>query len=227
MIKLISSFIVLVLSASFTFLYVLPAYDVSKERLADIETLSKNLSTSDEIRKLIDSTKEKLNSIDTESRYRFEVFLPEKIDTIRFANNIRNIGNGNMVNMLNIKIEAPIQDVEEEKSLGINGLIQDITGRISLDDAKLSQSEDPSMQVTSGATLLDKKYSTVKAILTFETSLEKFQPFLKDLERSLGLIDITALSFAASSETYDTKKSAMPLSPNYQFLMTVETYSLK
>ncbi|TAN35720.1 hypothetical protein EPN27_03235 [Patescibacteria group bacterium] len=219
MTKLITSFIVLVLSAAFAFLYVLPAYNVSKERRADIETLSKNLSTSDEIIQLIADTKNNLNSIESIKLARFEVFLPEEIDPIRFANNIQNIGTDNMVSMISIEVDTPGQDAQQD------GTSQTGANQLQL-DTNLNQADGINVQVYGIATEKEKKYATTKATITFETSFEKFKLFLSDLERSLGLMDVTALSFVVSSETEETKMATQS-SPNYKFLMTIETYSLK
>lgn len=226
MTKLIISFIVLVLSTTFAFLYVLPAYDLSMERRADIETLSKNLSTSDEIIKLIADTKKNLNSIESGNMARFEVFLPEEVDPIRFANNIQNIGTERMVNMTNIKVDIPGQDTQQNSTSQTSDLTQSIVNQLSLEE-KLNQADGINTQVYGVAAEAEKKYATTKATLTFETSYEKFQLFLNDLETSLGLMDVTELSFVLLSETDEAKKVEAQSSPNYQFLMTVETYSLK
>lgn len=225
MTKLIISFIVLLLSTTFAFLYVLPAYDVSRERSADIETLSKNISTSDEIIQLIADTKSNLNSIESSNMARFETFLPEEVDQIRFANNIQNIGTENMVNMASIKVEISGQGTQQDSTSQTSGLAQGLANQLSL-EAKLNQAEGINIQVGGSTTEAEKKYATTKATITFETSFEKFQLFLNDLETSLGLMDVTELSFVLLTET-DEEKIATQSSPNYQFLMTVETYSLK
>lgn len=225
MTKLIASFIVLVLSTTFAFLYVLPAYNVSKERRADIETLSKNLSTSDEIIQLIADTKNNLNSIESGNLARFEAFLPEEVDQIRFANNIQNIGIENMVNIVSIKVDIPGQGTQQDGTSQASDLTQNLTNQLSL-DSSLKQADGINVQVYGIATEAEKKYVTTKATITFETSFEKFQLFLNDLETSLGLMDITGLSFVLSSGTAE-EKMATQSSPEYQFLMTVETYSLK
>src|SRR3989344_1569421 len=198
MTKLIISFVVLVLSAAFAFLYVLPAYNVSKERRADIETLSKNLSTSDEIIQLIADTKNNLNSIESIKLARFEVFLPEEVDPIRFANNIQNIGTDNMVSMISIKIDTPGRDAQQDGTSQTGGVAQSVANQLSL-EAKLNQADGINVQVYGIATEKEKKYATTKATITFETSFEKFKLFLSDLERSLGLMDVTGLSFVVSS----------------------------
>lgn len=223
MTKLIISFIVLVLSTAFAFLYVLPAYDVSSGRRADIETLSKNLSTSSEIIQLIADTKNNLNRIEPGNVARFKAFLPEEVDPIRFAKNIQDIGTENMVNMTSIKVDTP--STQQDGSSQTGGTAQNIKNQLSL-EAKLNQADGMNIQVEGGATQAEKKYATTKTTITFETNFEKFQLFLNALETSLGLMDVTGLSFVLSSET-DEEKMATRSSPKYQFLMTVETYSLK
>lgn len=227
MTKPIISFIVLLLSIGFSFFYVVPAYNLSQTRRGDIETLAKTLSTSSEIKTLIEKTKRSLGSIDPSALARFEVFLPATIDPVRFANNIQAIGIKNRIILSDIKVEAPGSGVRSKSATGTSPA-QGVANTLSL-GAQINKAEAPiptAPNVSPGAPS-DKKYETTKASFSFGTTYETFQLFLNDLQTSLGVINITSLSFTQLPEPANATKSKTPPPPMYQFMMTIETYSLK
>ncbi len=59
------------------------------------------------------------------------------------------------------------------------------------------------------------KYGTVSLSFTVSTSYDEFQSFMKDLESSLRLVDVTNLSFSPSDNG------------RYDFNVTLQTYWLK
>lgn len=225
MTKPIVSFIVLILSIGFAFLYVKPAYSLVQERKSDIVSLTAILDNSTKIKTLIDQTAENLKSVNDTEQSRFSVFLPETIDTIRFANNIQHIGLSNGIILADIKVE----DASNSSQAGASkdtGATQGLVSTFSL-GSKIQQAQGG----TAGASLggvasTEKKYRATKASFTLISTYETFQLFLDNLEKSLGLINITSLSFAPVQEA-DVKKSRTPPPPLYQFAVSIETYSLK
>ncbi|MES3005790.1 MAG: type 4a pilus biogenesis protein PilO [Patescibacteria group bacterium] len=59
------------------------------------------------------------------------------------------------------------------------------------------------------------RYGTISLSFMVTNSYENFQVFLKDLENSLRIVDVTALSFNSSNEN------------KYDFNVTIQTYWLK
>ncbi|MEK7148357.1 MAG: hypothetical protein AAB770_00385 [Patescibacteria group bacterium] len=223
MTKPIVSFITIILSLGFAFFYVVPAYDLNKERRGDIVSLSKILNTSGEIKMLIDKTKKNLSSIDPSESARFEVFLPEKIDTVRFANNIQYIGRKNRIILSDIKVDEPANASPKSTAPGAISATQGLVNTVSL-GAKINQAQGQTERNLDSTTSSDKKYINTKASFSFTTSYETAQLFLNDLEKSLGLIDITSVSFIMLPS--DSKLKVVS-SPIYKYTVTVETYSLK
>lgn len=211
MTKPIISFIVLILSIGFTFFYVVPAYNLNKERRGNIESLSNILSTSGEIKKLINETKTNLSSIEPDGLSRFEVFLPVTIDPIRFANNIQNIGRRNRIVLSDIKVEGPANSSQNNGASSAPGVAQ---GAYTMNPATPGE-------------VSSKKYATTKASFTFTATYEMFLLFLNSLEKSLGVIDLTSLSFSVLPNDASLKTLRAPASPIYQYTMAIETYSLK
>lgn len=224
MTKPIISFIVLVLSLGFTFFYVVPAYSLNKERRGDIESLAKILSTSGEIKTLIEETKTNLSSIEPSGLASFEVFLPERIDAIRFANNIQYIGRKNRIILSDIKVEGPANGTLNSLASGgnSNGLLNKISIGRQIDQAE----GDYTTNSSTAGDVSGKKFIVTKASFTFTTTYEAFQLLLNDLEKSLGVIDVTSLSFSPLADTSDSKSKTTQVA-TYQYSISIETYSLK
>lgn len=229
MTKPIISFIVLILSIGFTFFYVVPEYNRNMERRGDILSLSNILSTSGEIKTLIEETKKSLASISPSGLSRFEVFLPEKIDAIRFANNIQYIGRKNRIVLSDIKVEGGATGTQNNATQSGVSASQGFVNVASL-GAKINQAEGAYTITPAGGAVGEsayKKYVTTKASFTFTATFEAFQLLLYDLEKSLGVINVTALSFSPVAQVSSTGGGRISSSPTYQYTMAIETYSLK
>lgn len=226
MTKPIISFVILILSISFALLYVVPAYNLNVEHRGDIKSLEKILSTSGEIKPLIDETKTNLGSIEQSGLDRFEVFLPERIDPIRFANNIQYIGRKNRIVLSDIKVEGSVNSAvgnnETARATASQGLVSTISLGAQIDKAQgaLGSQGSQSVAQTNG------KFVTTKASFSFTGTFETFQNLLNNLEKSLGVIDVTSLTFSPVAENAGATTSRTP-PPTYQYSMTIETYSLK
>lgn len=179
------------------------------------------------IKTLINETEKNLNSVNPEDLARFDIFLPETIDPIRFANNLQHLGTTNGLVLENIKVEEPVRGVAGDSAQGGVALAaQGLTNTFSL-GTKISQADGLIAGSGSSRTASEKKYVTTKANFTFTATYEKFRIFLNDIEKSLGLINITTLSFEPVVETPDSKKIKSVGPQIYQFTVAVETYSLK
>lgn len=60
-----------------------------------------------------------------------------------------------------------------------------------------------------------KRYGTVKVSFNFASTYEDFESFMKDIERSLELVDATAITFRPTDKGF------------YDFQVTINTYWLK
>lgn len=227
MTKPIISFAVLLISLVFVFFYTWPAYNLNVQRRGDIESLSKILNTSDEIKTLLEKTKKNLSTIDPAGLDRFGVFLPEKIDPIRFANNIQSLGRKNRLVLAGIKVEGSGEAGQGSSATKANGVAQSVVSAFSL-GAKIKAAESAILQDASVTSVsAGSNYVATRASFTFDASYETFQLFLNDIEKSLGLINVTSLSFSPIERDASLKNSKTEQTPIYSYTMEIETYSLK
>lgn len=190
------------MSLIFGFFYVKPAYDITTGRRADLTTLDATLKSTSQIQTLISQTENTLNAIDPAAQKRFSVFLPATADSIRLANNIQHIGQAHTIVI--DKIKGSDQARSAPGGTGIQAVASDIN-----------------------AAAKAKKYVTTKTEFSFTTSDDLFRAFLADLEKNLGLMNVTSLSFTSAPEAVDPLKVKRSTAPQYLYTIIIETYSLK
>lgn len=207
---------IIIIFLGFAFFYVTPLYGEINTQRADLQVLNESAKDTEKIQQVINETLKNLNSVDPMVIKRLETFMPESIDDVRFVNNIQGIGVRNNLAVSNIKIE----DKANEIKVGSAGK-----------DGAPTAPEPLSLTVkTVGSSSQKNKYVTTKVTFDVVASYEEFRLFANDLEESLGLINITELSFQEYKEgkvvASKTVREGAPI-PLYAFKVGVETYSLK
>lgn len=221
MIKPILALIVIVISAGFAFLYVRPAYERLDTKKADLAMLNETLTEADEAQKIIRETKENMENITQTEYSRFKAFLPEKLDEIRFVNNIVHMGTERRIVVDSIKIL-------ENGGTNANG---STGGARAVDGVNkvfaLSQLPGDTTAVPSSESAPSLGgYSAHKISFSFLASYPVTLLFLGDLERSLGLINVNTLALEEYKDTSKDKKTTGASVPLYRSTVEIETYSL-
>lgn len=220
MFKPIFSLIVIALSIGFAFLYAIPEYGRVQERSASLVTLTGIFKDADKIEALISETEQTLNTIDSANRADFEVFLPATSDPIRLANNLQRLGVSNGIVLEDIKVEEAVNDPQKNANSNATGVLQGVTNVFAFGADAQKGSED-----ATGTG--EKNFVATKANFSFVATSEAFHNFLYDTESSLGLINVTALSFVPIQVATDPKKPKQDAPAIYQYTVAIETYSLK
>ncbi len=207
MIKFILSIVVIVISVAFAFFYVRPQYGRIQNSLADLKILNETLKSTESMKELVKQIGDSLDSIDPADTERARIFLPETIGGVRFASNLQSIAARNGMILMDVNVisgSSKIVNLDANKVVGVN------------------------IQKTVGATA-EKKYNTTKVNFSLATTYEKFHLLLNDIERSLGIINITSLYFEEYNELLNTKdaENIQKGSLLYQYRIEIETYSLK
>jgi hypothetical protein len=226
MIKPILSLIIIVFSVGFGFFYSKPKYDEVQSTRADLQQLVKTSQSANEIKDIIAETGKSLSAVDAEDMARFDVFLPETLDGIRFANNLQHIGVANGLVLSDIRVEqqkgqeAPVSGTQQSgvQPSATGGVTKVLSVNTTLDEGTNANKTGAAAQ---------KRYGVTKASFAFAATYSGFLLFLNDLEKSLGLINITSLSFKELAAGVEEKAVQSDLPPLYQFNIDIETYSLK
>ncbi len=206
----IISFLIIILSLGFGFLYVKPEYEITQQRQSEIKTLDTTLNSTSQIQALIDQTDKTLSGIDPAELSRFSIFLPESVDAIGLANNIQHMALSRGIVLTEIKVGDPTNspNVGGQGSEGIQGVVSGVQASVQA-----------------------QPYATTKTSFKFSTNNDNFHAFLGDMEKSLGIMNITALDITPISESTDssakTSRARASGAPQYQYQIDIETYSLK
>ncbi len=157
----------------------------------------------------------KYNAIDEKSKEKMNKLLPDHIDSVRLIIDINNIA--------------------QKYGMSLTNLIVTATGQVqTAPKAQVSgTTAAPSAEGPSGPIGPDNKsYDSMKLGFTITGKYANFIQFLKELEESLRVVDVTSLSF-------NTTKNALPplgqtavstpasSSDIYTYTMTIRTYFLK
>jgi hypothetical protein len=193
--------ILLLATLGLIFSYISPSYSKVQDIKEEITRFDEALGKAKELQALRDQLLAKYNSFSARDLERLEKFLPDQIDNVRLIIDIDAIASRYGMTVKNLSIQGDSKERLQKTSVG-------------------NSTADISTSVpTPGARVLGSRPSSVigSVIMTFSVSAsyERFLQFLKDLERSLRLIDVVSLSFDASGEGV------------YNYNVGIKTYWLK
>jgi Tfp pilus assembly protein PilO len=169
-----------------------PTWGKAQQLSSEIDSYNEALKISKELQSKNAALVSKVNSFDQESMARLGKLLPDNADNVRLIIDVQNIAS----------------------EVGLN--IRDI---IVNDERSQTQSAPTAQQAVPQDTMEDNnqsKYSSVSLTFSVTSSYENFNLFLNRLEKSLRLVDITALNVRTTE------------SPSvYTFNITLRSYWLK
>lgn len=198
------SLIIIVLSVFIALFYVVPLYGEVRAQQSDLQVLKKTLQDTNEINGVIDETVKTMNSIDPGVMKRLDVFMPPTLDSVRFVNNIYEVGTKNHLVLNNIKIE----DKKGETPIATIAV------------------QRPHL-VANDQTLPHKDlYATTKISFDVIATYAEFQILVDELQKNLGLVNIKSLVFEETKDSDKLHRKGAGASV-YLFKVEFETYSLK
>jgi len=219
--KPLVSFLALLISIAFVYFMVRPAYLRMQDHRVDKASLEDTLKKIDTVRAIIEDTSASLAGVSEAEKKRFEVFLPDDFDEIRFANNLQRIGATKGIVLSNIKVESPTPSLEMSLA-GKAGFSRGVENTFSL-----GRPVPGGQAITaSGQSVESKKYQNIKASFSFTAPYSTFLLLLDSIEKSLGLINITSLSLTPV-RTESSTRHRSPVVEQFQFTVDIETYALK
>lgn len=151
----------------------------------------------------------KFDKIDPEDQKKIEKMLPDHIDSVRLIIDINNIGAKYGMSLNNILLTA-------------SGVVPAATSK------PVTSSAAPAPDETLSVGPDGSVYNSIKLGFTITGSYGNFIQFLKELEESLRVVDVTSLSFGVNKNvTVTSGQSGSGASDMYTYNMTIRTYYLK
>lgn len=194
-------FILLIASAGLFFAYVNPTYRGLDVQKAEVARLDEALNKAKELQAIRDKLLAKYNTFSSEDLERLRKLLPDHIDNVRLIIDMDNIASRYGMTITKVGIKRSEETDNDAASSVVSGeaasLQRDFTA--------------PERQGTS----LESPLGTVDLSFTVSGTYETFLAFLRDIERSLRLVDIVDLSFTSSKGNF------------YDFNITIRAYWLR
>lgn len=185
-------------SAALFYVFIDPAYEEIKVLRAKKAEYDDAINNSQKIQVFRDELLNKYNSFSPSDLQRLEKLLPNHIENIRLIIEADSIASRHNMTLKNVQISAP----EEEQPLDIQ-----------LDENGQPIGGPPS------------PYGTAEFLFEVTGSYPAYRNFLKNIEKSLRIIDITGMSL--SVKTDGKKDEEIQVSDIYTFKTSGQTYWLK
>lgn len=219
MLKSIFSLIVISFSVGFSMFFVVPLYQASNDSRTNLEKVQETFSNAQNITTLLNETESTLNGPEAVRQTDlFNEFLPTNVDSIRLANNLKEQAKVRGLMLMNLKVDDKIIK-PTVSATSTSGQLASVVESAPAGDGAQGEKKD------------GKKFVTTKASFNITSTQSGFRIFLDDLEKSLGLINVTSLSFQEHPEAQNVKpvaaSSKTPVPLLYDYTVEIETYSLK
>lgn len=179
------------------YVYVSPTYgEITALRVEKAE-YDEALNNSQKVQDARDELLGKYNSFATADLKRLEKLLPNYVDNIRLIIEIDSVASRYNMILKDVQVSVPAAPV------GASG----ITSNVLLGEDVLP-------------------YGTTELSFSVLGPYETYRSFVKDLEKSLRIIDITGISFSADNDAKDASKEVAS-SGVFTFKTSLQTYWLK
>ena len=201
------SIIIFALSTVLVVFYVKPAQPRTKALQQDVSFLEETLESARELQGVRDWLLAKYNSFTPDDIKRLNKLLPDNVDNVRLIIDIDEMASRYGLAIQNI-------DIRKEPESGAR-----TAGESDEKDADFGAGVREAREGREAAEgLTEPKLSFLTLSFSVHAPYERFLAFLRDLERSLRIVDVTELSFGSSKES---------ATKGHLFAVTVKTYWLQ
>jgi len=206
--------LMLIASVGLFFAYVNPTYNGLDDLKQQSAKLDEALNKAKELQSIRDQLLSKYNTFSSEELDRLKKLLPDHIDNVRLIIDIDDIASRYGMSVTKVSISNSGSG-DQKKGTQSGGAAAETPSGAKVSPPQAGFSLPPRQSGTAASASTQDDLGSVDLSFSVSSSYETFLTFLRDLERSLRLVDITKLSFnAASSDSYD-------------FNVTIRTYWLR
>lgn len=198
--------IILIAIASGTFFfYTYPAYKSVSNMDIDQGALNQAIDNAIRYRTVQDNLASNYRNIKQDDINKMRLMLPDTIDNVRLVIDLEKIANDSGLAFKSVQYDASVtKDARSSKPVSPHGATVPVA----------------SVDGTNDGT----PYGSANITFTVTGPYEQFIVFLKKLEQSLRLIDVTSVGFSVADVSDSKKKTDVPA---YDYAITIKTYWLK
>ena len=186
--------LLLAISVGLFFTFIDPQYQKVKSLRVDRNKYSETLDTSNKVQKKKKDLQDANGQITEEQNRRLEILLPRRVESIKFIRDVNGIATDKGIFLENIKVGSGVSSRKN-----------------TAPRSPVSRNAEASVVGKGGEVL----YVSTEFSFGFKSSYEVFKSFLRDLERSLKLTDVTGIAFSTNESNL------------YEFSLSGKIYSLE
>ena len=204
--QFITPIILIAISAGTFFFYTYPAYKSVSSMDTDQGALNQAIDNAVRYRTVQDNLASNYRNIKQDDINKMRLMLPDNIDNVRLVIDLEKIANDSGLAFKSVQYDASAtKDTKSSKPVSPHGA--------TVPTASVNGSSDGT------------PYGSANISFTVTGPYEQFIVFLKKLEQSLRLIDVTSVGFSVAEVSTDSKKKSDV--PAYDYTVTIKTYWLK
>lgn len=222
----ITPIILILTSVGLFFGYINPTYtamtgsaDIASKSIQELQSEENDykdaLNKTREIELVRGGLLSKFNALKDSDKEKIAKLLPDHIDSVRLIIDMNNIA--------------------AKYGMSLTNLVLTASGVLPVVKATTAGNATPTAGGATGAPTFvgpdERQYDSIKLGFTVTGTYDNFIQFLKEIEESLRVVDITSLSFGTIKPTIPIlgqgAVSSTPVSNLYTYTMTVRTYYLK
>lgn len=208
----IRSIILVGIAIAVFFVYTNPTYKKILLLKNEASTYEQALNSSNQFEKARDSINQRYQSFSKNDIDRLKLLLPDTVDNVRLVIDIEKIAKDS--GLVFKKVSYDVKESIKAKT----------TTPQSDPNTQTPQAPQP---VRLGVASEDSKpYGVFSVNFTVQGPYDQFLQFLKNLENSLRIVDVTSISFTSLESEKDSKKTSTSNSV-YEYTVTIKTYWLK
>jgi Tfp pilus assembly protein PilO len=196
--KLITAIIALIIAGSIFVGYTMPTFDKTKALKEQNGQFDAALGKAKELQTLKQSLLSRYNTFSSDDLTRLNKLLPDHVDNVRLVLDLDSLASRFGIAVQNVVISRPDAEASNDKGALNNGTVL----------GQIGQQSTP--------------YNSMTLQFTTQTTYANFVAFMKELEASLRIVDITSLTIQPVPNS-----SSANVEPLYRFTIAVKTYWLK
>lgn len=181
------------------FSYIDPAYNHMKELREDNTRLDAALTKSKELQEARDALLARYNTMPSADIAHLERLLPDNVDNVKLILDIDNIASNHSIILGDFEFDA--EPLVEDVYAG-DEIVQDTTSP-------------------------EAWYEAAELRFSVLATYDEFLAFLKDLERSLRIVDVRQLRVGNVGDADAQKKNEAATGNRYEFVLSINSYWLR
>lgn len=219
----IRSLILIIIAVAVFFLYTNKTFKEVSSLKQNGSTFEQALNNSKQFEQARDAINARYQSFSREDIERLKLLLPDTVDNVRLVIDIENIAKNS-----GLVFKKVTYDAKESIKAKTVTTPQASPKQTTAQAVPAQQPVAPLQPTRLGSATEDNKpYGSFSVSFTVQGPYDQFLQFLKTLESSLRIVDVTSITFSSVENVEKDPKKVSNIKNVYEYNVTIKTYWLK